>query len=70
MSSLVDVLNIFYFFCSGEGKGEFEAPGGGEQFFIENPRRGGLRQVGAEGRGAGRVFAGNFGGGLNIFFRG
>ena len=26
---LVDVSDIFYFFCTGEQKGEFEAPGGG-----------------------------------------
>ena len=30
------------FFCSGRGKGESEAPGGGlVDFYIENPRRGG-----------------------------
>ena len=38
--SLVDFSNIFYFFCSGEGKGKW----------------------GGEGRGAGRVPAGNLGG--------
>ena len=36
---LVDVSDIFYFFCSGRGKGESEA--GGDSIFIENPRRGG-----------------------------
>ena len=39
---LVDVSGIF--FCSGEGKGESEAPGGrggqGRFFLIQNPRRG------------------------------
>ena len=46
-NSLVDVSDISYFFCSGEGKGESEAPGG--SVFIENPRRGG----GFPGRGGG-----------------
>ena len=37
---------------------------GGGRFFIENSRRGGLSGgVGAGGRGSGRVFAGNLGGG-------
>ena len=46
--------------------------GWGARFFIEIPGRGGSPgRVGAGGQGAGRVFAGNFGGGgLNIFFRG
>ena len=67
---LVDVSDIFYFFCSREGKGESEAPGGGGgRFFIENPRRrGGLPR--GWGRGAGRVFAGNGGGGSKYFFSG
>ena len=49
-------FGYFYFFCSGEGNGEPEAPGGG----------GGGRKFqegGSPGRGAGRVFAGNLGGG-------
>ena len=43
---------------------------------MENPRRppGGGGSPGwvggGRGRGAGRVFAGNLGGGLNVFFRG
>ena len=67
----MDVSDIF-FFCSGEGKGESEAPGGGGgRFFIENPRRGEGSPGGAGGRGAGRVSARNLGGGgPNIFFRG
>ena len=33
---------FLFFFCSGRGKGESEARrGGGDPFFIENPRRGG-----------------------------
>ena len=38
---------------------------------MENPRRGGSSEwVGAGGRGARRVFAGNFGGGYIFLFRG
>ena len=62
----MDVSNIFIFFCSGEGKGESEAPGrGGGRFFIENPRRGGGSPTrgGGGGGGAGRLSAGNFRGG-------
>ena len=65
----MDVSDIFYFFSSGEGKGESGATGRGRgsAFFIENPRRGG-----GGGEGAATVSARNFGGGggLNIFFRG
>ena len=51
----MDVLDIFYFFLLGEGKGESEALGGGERwggigFFIESPRGGGggyMREMGA-----------------------
>ena len=58
---------FFAFFCSGEGKGESEAPEKGGRIFTENPRS--LWREGG-GEGAGRVSAGNFqGGGLNIFFR-
>ena len=69
MLFLVDVSEIFYFFCSGEGKGESEAPGrgGGSVFFMDNPRRGALPNGGG-GRGAGRVFAGNLGGGGAKYF--
>ena len=70
---LVDVSDIFIFFCSGEGKGESGAAGrGGEgQFVFKIPGGGG----GGPRRGwEGRVSAGNLGelggGGLNIFFRG
>ena len=62
-----------FFFCSGEGKGESEAPGaGGGLTFHENPRRGGVSgRVGpGAGEGPGGCLWGIFGGGLNIFFRG
>ena len=66
---------FFVFFCSGEGKGEFEEPGGRRlRFLIENPRRrgGGFSQRGGGDRGAGRVSAGSLvrGGDLKFFFRG
>ena len=68
----MDVSDIFYFLCSGEGKGESDAPGrgGGVDFLLKNAR-GGSQERG-EGEGAGWVSVGNFGvgGGLNIFFRG
>ena len=69
---LVDVSDIFYFSCSGEGKGESEAPGRwGGDFLLKIPGGGSPSRVGAGGRGAGRVFAGIFGGGgVNIFFWG
>ena len=68
----MDVSDFFFFFCSGRGKGESEAPGGvGDRFFIENPRRGG-RPGGAEGPEGCLRRIGEFwgGGGLNIFFQG
>ena len=64
--NLVDVSDIFYFFfCSGEGKGESEELGGGRTiFFIENPRRGRVSRAGG-GRGARgwEGVCGEFGGG-------
>ena len=66
-------FRIFFIFFSAQGreKGESEAPGGGgDRFFIENPRRGGGFQ---EWEGPGGFSAANWGiwgGGLNIFFRG
>ena len=67
-------FRIFLIFSArGEGKGEFEAPGGGGgRIFIENPRRGGSPGRGGEGgRGAGRVSARNSGGGgAKYFFSG
>ena len=68
----MDVSDIFYFFLLGGGEGESEVPGGGGGFFLwKIPGGGGVFQVGG-GRGARvrRVFAGNLGRGLNVFFRG
>ena len=70
---LVDVSDIFNFFSArGRGGGSSRRQGWWGRFFIENPRRGwvSLEREGS-GRGAGRLSAGNFGGGggLNIFFR-
>ena len=63
----MDVSDIFYFFCSGEGKGESEAPGGrgGGRFFIENPKAGVVSQEGGEGQ---RGCLRGMGGGLKVFF--
>ena len=43
---LVDVSDIFYFFCSGEGKGESGATWRGGWLFIESPRRSPGNRVG------------------------
>ena len=66
VQGLVDVSNLFFifilFFCSGRGKGESEAPGGG----------GVSRTGGAKGPGGFLRRIGDLGGGggLNIFFSG
>ena len=71
----MDVSDIFYFFRSGEGKDESEAPGrgGGGRFLIENPKKGGGLLGGGGGGGGTRGLegvCGELGGrGLNIFFR-
>ena len=69
----MDVSDIFYFFCSGERKGEFEAPGGGrgDDFLLKIPGRG----VSRAGRGGGargwEGVCGEFGwGGAKYFFFG
>ena len=55
----MDSSDIFSFFCSGEGKGESEAPGRGHDFFLIVPGGGVSR---GWGRGEG-VFVEFFGGG-------
>ena len=71
----MDVSDIFYFFCSGRGKWESEAAGGGGVDFFEIPRRGGEVSPGGGGaEGPGRVCSelGNLGGGQggqNFLFR-
>ena len=72
MSISVGVSHTFIFSAWGSG-GESEVPGGGrgDDFLLKIPGGGSPGRVGAAGRGAGRVFAGNLkGGGLNIFFQG
>ena len=66
---LVDV-SIFFFFCSGEGKGEREAPGGGGAIFHGNSQGGGGSRVGGGGGARSREVVCGEGGGLNIFFPG
>ena len=71
---LVDVSDIFYFFCSGRGKGgvQCEASGGGGRvrFLLKIPG-GGPGGGGAEGPGGCLWRIGESGGGgLDIFFRG
>ena len=69
---LVDVSDIFYFFSApGRRKGSPRRREGGDDFLLKIPGGGVFRAGGGGGGwGAGRVFAGNLGGGLNIFFRG
>ena len=69
----MDVSDIFYFFCLGEGKGESGATGrgGGSVFLLKIPEGGGASPTRGGGRdGVGRVFAGNWGGGAKYFFFG
>ena len=65
----MDVSDIFYFFCSGRGKGESGAPGagGGSVFYWKSQEGGGV----PGGGGAGKVgeFLGG-GGGPKYFFSG
>ena len=66
-------FRIYFFFCSGRGKGESEAPGGvGGSVFIGDPKRGGFsRTGGAEGPGGCPRRMGIFfgGGEAKYFFR-
>ena len=71
----VDVTDIFYFFFAlGRGRGSPRRGEGGNGFLLKISGGGGVSWAGGGlggGRGAGRVFARNWGGGgLNIFFRG
>ena len=59
---------FIYFFARGGGIGESEAPGGRGVFFIENPRRGGEEEGGAEGPGGCLRRIGEFGGGGAKYF--
>ena len=60
---------LIFFSARGSGKGSPRSWEGGGRFFIENPRRVGVsRAGGGGGRGAGRVFAGNLGGGGAKYF--
>ena len=68
----MDVSDIFYFFCSGEGKGEppRRREGGGRSF-IENPRRGGgVPGWGGGTEGPGGCLQGTRGMGAKYFFSG
>ena len=65
---LVDVSDIFYFFRSGRGKGESEAPGGGIGFFLKIPGGGGVSPAQEGPRG--REEFGRGGGGKVFFFGG
>ena len=69
---LVDVSDIFYFFCSGEGRGTGATErGGGSVFFIENPRRGGESPKWGGGREGRECLRGIWGsGGAKYFFSG
>ena len=58
---LVDVSDIFIFSARGRGRRSPVRQGGGG--FIENPRGGGSPRRGGWRGGAGRVSAGNLGGG-------
>ena len=67
----MDVSDIFYFFCSGEGKAESEAPGRGGLVFIQNPKGGvSCRRGGGGPRGWEGVCGEGGGRGLHIFLRG
>ena len=61
----MDVSDIFYFFLLGEGKGEFEAPGGGGAFHfsLKIPGAGSPGRRGDEGPGGRLRRIGELGGG-------
>ena len=64
---LVDVSDIVYFFFSARGSGRGspgrQGGGGGSVFLLKIPGEGGGLPGGGWGEGAGRVSAGNCGGG-------
>ena len=71
---LVDVSDIFNFFCSGQGKGKSRATGrgGGVRFSVENPTGGGRRsrRMGGGGGREGVCSELGAGGGSKYFFPG
>ena len=71
IKSWVDVSDIFFFFCSGEGKGESEGWEGRGTIVHGKCQEGGVSPAGAGGgEGPGGCLRGIGRGGLNIFFRG
>ena len=64
----MDVSDIFFFLIGGREGAARGARKGQVSVFIENPRRGGVSQEVVGGRGAGRVSAGNGGGGAKYYF--
>ena len=75
MAGLVDVSDIVYFFCAGEGKGESKATGTGggvSVLLLKIPGGGGGFSQEGWGGGAGGCLQGIWGGGggLDFFFRG
>ena len=56
-------FRIFFFSARGRGRGSPRRREGGGRLLIENPKKGEYFPEKGEDRGAGRVFAGNFGGG-------
>ena len=67
-------FRIFFIFSvreRGRGSPRRREGGGGRDVLLSKSQEEGVPgRVGARGRGAGRVFAGNCAGGLNFFFRG
>ena len=61
MNYWVDVSDIFYFFLFGGGEGGVQGAGRGEFFLWKIQKGGSPGWWGRGARGAGRVFAGNWG---------